>query len=52
MKDTEILNQLVKALEESVVRLELAYKRKNFEEFNTTKKFIIQIKGKFSEALQ
>lgn len=46
------LDQLVKSLEEAELSLEEAYDKKDYENFNKSKKFIFQIQKKISEILK
>jgi len=43
------LNHLINALEESELKLEEAYDKKDYENFNRTKKMMLQIQKKISE---
>jgi len=45
------LKQLVLSLEEAEEKLERAYDKKDFDEFNKIKKFILQTQKKISEIL-
>lgn len=45
------LNQLIQSLEETQLKLEEAYNRKDIETFNKTKKFMMQIQEKISEII-
>ncbi len=51
-EDIPFLNQLVKALEETELRLEKAYEKKDYEDFDKSKKFMLQIQGKISEVIK
>ena len=51
-EDIEFLSQLIKALEEAGLKLEEAYEKKDYENFNKTKKFIMQIQRKISEVIK
>ena len=51
-EDIEFLNQLIKALEEAELKLEEAYEKKDYENFNKSKKFIMQIQRKISEVIK
>jgi len=42
-EDIPFLNQLVKSLEESALKLEKAYEKKDHEKFNKSKKFMLGI---------
>lgn len=46
-----LLNQLVKTLEEVGAKLEEFYDKKDIENFNKTKKFILGIQEKISEVV-
>ncbi len=48
-EDITFLNQLINALEESELKLEEAYDKKDYENFNRTKKMMLQIQKKISE---
>ncbi len=54
MKKEEILflDQLVRSLEEAERSFEEAYKKRNFEDFNKTKKIMIRIQKEISGILQ
>lgn len=47
-RDVPFLNQLVNSLEEAGSKLEEAYVKKDYENFNKLKKFILQIQKKIS----
>ncbi len=49
--DIAFLRQLVNSLEEAASKLEECYKFNQAENFNKTKKFILQIQRKISEAI-
>ena len=51
-EDIEFLSQLIKALEEAELKLEEAYEKKDYENFNKSKKFIMQIQRKISEVIK
>jgi len=51
-EDIPFLNQLVKSLEESELKLEKAYEKKNHEEFNKSKKFMMKIQKQISERIK
>lgn len=51
-EDIPFLNQLVKSLEESELKLEKAYEKKDYENFNKSKKFILQIQKQISEIIR
>lgn len=44
--DIEFLGQLVRTLEESLLKMEEAYNKKNYEEFNKSKKLFMQMQEK------
>ena len=46
------LSRLVKVLEEAVVRLENDYKNNNSEDFNKSKKFILEVQKRISDVLK
>jgi len=48
-EDVTFLNHLINALEESELKLEEAYDKKDYENFNRTKKMMLQIQKKISE---
>lgn len=50
--DLEFLNQLVDSIQEARDKLEKAYNEKDYEKFDKTKKFMIQIQKKISEGLK
>ncbi len=54
MKKEEIpfLNQLVKSLEEAELKLENTYEKKNYEEFNKSKKFVLKIQEQISDMIK
>jgi len=45
-EDVTFLNHLINALEESELKLEEAYDKKDYENFNRTKKMMLQIQKK------
>ena len=47
-----ILNQLIGSLEQTLSNLEEAYEKKDFESFNKSKKFMIQIQQKILEVVK
>ena len=51
-EDVAILSQLIKAMKESVGKLEIAYEEKNYEEFNEAKKLIIELQKKIDGVLR
>lgn len=54
MKDIDFnfLNQLVISLEQAEIKLEQAFKRKKPEQFNATKKFILNLNRKILEEIE
>jgi len=48
----ENLNQLIKSLEEAVVKLEESYKQREPDTFNQSKKILIQIQNKILEEVK
>ena len=46
------LNQLVKSLEESELKLEEYYNKKDYENFNNLKKLMISVSNKISEVIK
>lgn len=54
MKRDEILflNQLISSLEESEEKLEEAYKKREYENFNKTKKIMLRIQGEISNIIK
>ena len=54
MKRDEILflNQLAKSLQESEVKLEETYKKREFENFNKTKKMMLRIQNEISNIIK
>ncbi len=51
-EDVIILNQLVRAMTESALTLEEAYKRNDFERFSESKKIMLNIQRKINEMLK
>lgn len=49
VEEISFLNQLLKTLEEAEPKLETAYERKDYTNFNKLKKLILQIQKKISE---
>jgi len=54
MKRDEILflNQLIKSLEESEKRLEIAYEKKEYENFNQSKRIMLRIQEEISKIIK
>lgn len=50
--DFNFLNQLVVSLEQAEIKLEQAFKRKRPEQFNATKKFILNLNKKILEEIE
>jgi len=50
-EDVKFLNQLINSLEESELKLEEAYDKKDYEAFNRIKKMMLQIQKKISEII-
>ncbi len=51
-EDIPFLNQLAEAFEEAEEKLEQAYKDKNHEMFDKSKKFILQVQKKIAEVVK
>lgn len=51
-EDISFLEQLINTLQEAELKLEEAYKIKNYEKFNNSKKFILNIQKKISEIIK
>lgn len=51
-EDIPFLKQLVKSLEEAESKLENTYEKKNYEEFNKSKKFMLKIQRQISEVIK
>ena len=45
----EYLNQLIRTLDESIMKLEIAYEKKDNASFDKLKKFILEIFNRISE---
>ncbi|VVB82358.1 Uncharacterised protein [uncultured archaeon] len=54
MKRDEVLflNQLIKSLEDAEKRLEISYKRKEYENFNQSKKIMLRMQEEISEIIK
>jgi len=54
MKNEEILflNQLIKSLEEAEKNLEKTYEKRDYENFNKSKKIMLRIQAEISEILK
>ena len=46
------LNQLIRSLEESELKLEEYYNKKDYENFNNLKKLMISVSNKISEVIK
>ncbi len=51
-EDIIFLNQLVESLEEAELKLEKSYSERNYENFDKSKKIILQIQRKISETIK
>ncbi|MCH8945482.1 MAG: hypothetical protein IIA85_00995 [Nanoarchaeota archaeon] len=51
-EDIFFLNQLIKSLEESELKLEEYYNKKDYENFNNLKKLMISVSNKISEVIK
>ncbi len=51
-EDIPLLHQLIETLEETVNGLEGYYKDKDFENFNQSKKFMLEIQKKITKMLK
>jgi len=51
-EDISFLNQLVETLEEAGLKLEDFYNKKDYENFNKSKKLIIQLQKEISEIIK
>ena len=51
-ENLEILKQLVESLEKAELKLERAYKKENHDDFNKTKKFMLETHGKISNLIR
>lgn len=50
-EDIEFLNQLIISLDDAGKKLEYFYNKKDAENFNKVKKFILQLQTKISETI-
>jgi len=50
--DITFLNQLVNTIEQSSIRMEEYYEKKNYEEFNKSKKLILEMITKISKIIK
>ena len=51
-KEISFLDQLINSLKKAELRLEKAYKKKNYDSFNEAKKLILEIQKKISNVLK
>ena len=51
-EDIAVLSQLIKTLEDTELKLEEAYSKKNSESFNKSKKFMLGIQAQISKVLK
>ncbi len=51
-EEIPFLTQLVKSLEEAELKLEEAYEKKDYEKFNKSKKFMLEIQKQISEMIK
>lgn len=51
-EDIFFLSQLIKSLEESELKLEEYYNKKDYENFNNLKKLMISVSNKISEVIK
>ncbi len=51
-EDIQFLKQLVKSLEEAESKLEKAYKKKDYEKFNKSKKIMLKIQKQIEEIIK
>jgi hypothetical protein len=51
-EDNLFLNQLIESLEEAGQKLERAYEKKDFENFNKSKKLILKLQKEISEIIK
>lgn len=51
-ENVEFLSQLVSSLEKARPKLEEAYQKKSYEDFNRIKKFILNIQKKIIEVVE
>ncbi len=51
-KEASILIQLSKSLEEAEIKLETAYKEKDYDGFNKSKKLILEIQKNITERIK
>jgi hypothetical protein len=51
-EEIPFLNQLVKSLEEAELKLEKAHEKKDYEKFNKSKKFMLEIQKQISNLIR
>ncbi len=51
-EEISFLNHLIKSLEESGLKIEEYYKKRDYEKFNNIKKFMLEIQKKISEIIK
>ncbi len=51
-EDILFLNQLVKSLEEANEKLERAYKKEDYNEFNKSKKIMLKMQNEISDIIK
>jgi hypothetical protein len=51
-EDVELLGQLAQSLQKAEIKLEEAYQKKNYDDFNKIKRFIMAVQAKISEVLE
>ena len=51
-ENVDFLGQLVSSLEKARMKLEGAYQRKDYDEFNKIKKFILNIQKRIEEVIE
>jgi hypothetical protein len=51
-ENVEFLGQLVGSLEKARVRLEETYQRKQYDDFNKIKKFMLDLQKKITEVIE
>jgi hypothetical protein len=52
IEDYDFLNQMIESLEEVIPNLEEFYNKKDYEKFNKTKKFILEIQKRILEGVE
>ncbi len=51
-EEISFLNHLIKSLEESGLKIEEYYKKRDYEKFNNMKKFMLEMQKKISEIVK